>query len=55
MARAPLSRVRQTMATWAPAAASATAVSLPIPEVVPVTTQVLPFITRRLYYDRKTE
>src|SRR5258705_7381337 len=44
-ARSPLSRVRQTIATWAPARARATAVSLPIPEVVPVTTQVLPFMS----------
>src|SRR5215831_4667392 len=49
-ARSPRSRVRQTMATRAPARASSTAVSLPIPEVAPVTTQVLPFMSAELYY-----
>lgn len=38
--RSPLSRVRHTMATWAPDWASATAVSFPIPELAPVTIQV---------------
>src|SRR4029450_8192659 len=51
-ARSPLSCVRHTIATRAPARASATAVSLPMPEVVPVTTQILPFIAYRLYYER---
>src|SRR2546425_1263205 len=43
-ARSPVSCVRHTTATVAPARASASAVSLPIPELAPVTMQVFPLM-----------
>src|SRR5262245_7935993 len=43
-AASPLSRLRETMITDAPPAAKAFAVTLPMPELAPVTRQIFSFI-----------
>src|SRR5262245_13479485 len=47
--------MQQTMATRAPTAASTTTISLPIPAIVPMTTQILPFMAPTVLHlkDRK--